>query len=200
VPGTHGLEQGGIVGQQALMQAAQLGAGFQADLRDHDPVPRPVDVERIRPAAQPVQRQHELAPQQLTQRRLHQPGGQLGHDHLRAPEREIRLGLGLDGQHAAFRQRAGGRPEGGRDGIREGGPPPQGERVGEQLRGQARLPRGQRPPALRREPVELGQVELDAFVAQRVPRPGGQQRPAPAARGLAERPPQGAHMRLDLGP
>ena len=199
-PGTHGLHQGGIVGQQALMQAAQLGAGFQAHLRDHDPVPRPVDVERIRPAAQPVQRQHELAPQQLTQRHLGQPGGQLGHDHLRAPEREIRLGLGLDGQHAAFRQRAGGRPEDGRDGIREGGPPPQGERVGEQLRGQARLPRGQRPPALRRQPVELGQVELDAFAAQRVPRPGGQQRPAPAARGLAERPPQGAHMRLDLGP
>jgi hypothetical protein len=124
----------------------------------------------------------------------------LGHDHVRAPQREIRLGLGLDGQHAVFRQRAGGRPEDGRDGIREGGPPPQGERFGEQLRGRARLPRGQRAPALRRQPVELGQVELDAFVAQRVPRPGGQQRPAPAARGLAERPPQGAHMRLDLGP
>jgi hypothetical protein len=71
----------GVIGQDAPLQLAELLAGFQAQLLHQHPTRPLVGLQRLRPAAAPVQRQHVQRPQPLPQRLLLDEAGQLV-DHL----------------------------------------------------------------------------------------------------------------------
>ena len=96
------------------MQAAELGARLQAELGHHQLVTVAVEGQRVGPAAQPVQREHQHRAHAFAELVRGQERRELG-DHVAASsEDEIRVGFGFQPEHAPLGELLGRTPDQGR--------------------------------------------------------------------------------------
>ena len=157
----HRGGEGGILSENAPLELTELGAGVEAELR-HEQLPSlPIGCERIRLAAAPIERNHQLAAQSLPKRMVgHEPlqvrrelnvtaQAKLDVDavlHAREPQLVQTRRLVANEQHAVE--------------IGERFAAPQLERRGEVAGCATELTLGRRAPPVGHEPLEPVGVEL----------------------------------------
>ncbi len=157
--------QGGVLGEDRLLQPLQPDARLDAQLVDQGAARAPVGAQGVGLAARAVQGEHQLAVQVLAQGVAADEALQLA-DHLAvAPERQVRLDAGLERGQAQLvdpdqlRPGVGLLVAGGADvGQRRAAPQPQG--LAQEPGGPLRVGLGERLPPLHSQPLELVQVEL----------------------------------------
>jgi hypothetical protein len=101
-------QQRGIVVEDRLLQAAQLGAGLGPELVEQGAPRGAVGLQRIGLAPAAIQREHELASEPLAQRLRGDEDLELGDELLRAAEGEVGLDAVLErGDAQLLQARAG---------------------------------------------------------------------------------------------
>ena len=188
--------QGGIAGEDLLMQPPQLLTGLHAKLIHQHPAGLLVGSQRVGLTATAVQGQHPQHGEPLPQRLRSAPPGQLTHQ-LRVPaQRQASLGAPLRRLQLQFRKRRDllpRQPLTPRIGERR--PPPQPKRLPQPPERHRPVPAPHRRPAVAAQPGEKPQVQLILGDLQPVPRPAGDDLPP---RGSQPKP-QPFHVVPDRG-
>jgi hypothetical protein len=188
--------EGGVSGQDLLVQPPQSLTRLQAKLLAEDTTANGEGGQGIRLPSTPVQCQHQLAAQPFPERIFTHQAGQLGRRRGGTAEHEHDLGPFLDrGQPHLdqpdpfdFGPRAGS--------PRQGNRLPQPQRRVELPRSGAQVACRARPASRVKVPAEHLRIQVAGIQPQRIPRPGGQQELArrPAGPVRFQRPPQHGHM------
>jgi hypothetical protein len=132
-----GRARGDVVGEDRLLDPAQVGPGLQAQLADHRVARVLVGVERLRAAAGAVQGAYQLAAEAFAEGMCRDEGDHLGDEVAGAVEGQVGVDPLLDRGQPPFFQARRLRGEAGQPA--EGGPPPQAERGAQLLRGTRRV-------------------------------------------------------------
>jgi len=177
-----------VLNQDPALELLERGGRLDAELAHQQLARATVDVQGFRLSPRPIEGQHELLPQPLAQRMVHQEFLKLPDKLGVATEREVRLDPLLEGAKAELFEALDGRPR--ERLVRQVGErwaAPEAECPPQQVRRLFRLVRVER---LRGQPLEHGQVELLRGEADRVAgrarldRRGGS-KPLPQVRDLA---------------
>ena len=146
--------------EDGLLEALELIARLEPELRVQQPPARAEDLERVRLSTAPVQREHELAAQALAQRMSRHERLELGDELRRSPRCQVGVDPILDGcepQLVEACDLALGEVLVGEVGERASSP--QSERLSERLPGSAGILLEQ-TMAFCRETLELPRVEI----------------------------------------
>jgi hypothetical protein len=180
-----------ILAQDEGLQPPRLASRLDPELADQRAAEILVAARRIHLAARPVQRQHALFPQALTQR---VPGGehlQLAHQLATAAAGQLRLHAQFQGFEPYLLQpgrlRASQRHVGQ---ASQGRPAPPGQRLAEMVSGTRRVACRQRVPPPGQQRLETARVHLDPLGSQQVAR-----RPCDQPLILAASPQRAAQLR-----
>ena len=184
----HGRDRG-VVREDRLLETAQLRSRLERQLLQEHAAGLLEHLERVRLASAPIERQHQLSPQALAERALLQRSADRRSDVAVLSQRESRLEPLLQRVEPQRVQPRGlrRRPRGLRQ-AQEGRPAPEGERVGDRVRGSTCITGAERAARSRKQLLELGRV--DHRPVERVP-VGGE-----PDRVVAERSAQPGHMVL----
>jgi len=192
--------EGGVSGQDLLVQPSQSRTGFQAELEAEDTTASGEGGQGIRLPSAPVQRQHQLAAQPFPERVFTHQAGQLGCRRGGTAEHEHDLGPFLDCGQPHLDQPGPFDFSPGAGSPRQGNRLPQPQRRVELPRRAVQVACRARPASRVKVPAEHLRIQVARFQPQRIARPGGKQelprRPAGPVR--LKRPPQSGH--LDVQP
>lgn len=174
-PGRHQLE-GGVLGDDGLLQAAQLRAGLEAQLLTEDCSTALVRPQGVGLALAAVQRDHPLSPEPLPQRVLGDQAFELGHGRAVAPLSHPGVDAVLLRLDPSLQQagdlRLGERLSGD---VGQGVAPPQGQRLGHRRVGLVGPAVGQELLGVVHQVVEAQGVDLFGTGSQHVARGLGDQ-------------------------
>ena len=178
-----------VVSEDRLLEAPQLRAWLERQLLQEHLAGLLEHLERVRLASAAVEGKHQVPPQALAERALLQRSADGGHQVGVLAERESRLEVLLQRVELQRVQPRGlgRRPRGLRQ-TEQRRPAPEGERLGDRVRGAARIAGAERAARSREQLLELDGI--DRRPVERVP-VGGE-----PDRVLAQRPAQPGHMVL----